>query len=84
MLPPPKNSGPKLYCLSGHVKRPGVYEEDIGYPLMRMIEEQDRSRIHLCRLLVGAANGLDGGQIVNLILRVLLHHMLVELRVSAE
>ena len=26
--PDEKNSGPKLYCLSGHVKRPGVYEAD--------------------------------------------------------
>ena len=24
--PDPKNGGPKLYCMSGHVKRPGVYE----------------------------------------------------------
>ena len=22
----PKNTGPKLYCVSGHVKKPGVYE----------------------------------------------------------
>ena len=25
-LGPEKNGGPKLYCVSGHVKRPGVYE----------------------------------------------------------
>jgi NADH-quinone oxidoreductase subunit F len=25
-LGPEKNGGPKLYCISGHVKRPGVYE----------------------------------------------------------
>ena len=32
-----KNSGPKLYCLSGHVKRPGVYEDRMGLPLMELI-----------------------------------------------
>ena len=25
-----KNTGPKLYCVSGHVKRPGVYEAPMG------------------------------------------------------
>ena len=25
-----KNTGPKLYCISGHVKRPGVYEAAMG------------------------------------------------------
>ena len=34
-----KNSGPKLYCLSGHVKRPGVYESSMGLPLMELIHE---------------------------------------------
>jgi NADH-quinone oxidoreductase subunit F len=31
--------GPKLYCLSGHVNRPGLYELPMGTPLRRMIEE---------------------------------------------
>src|SRR5213594_1609568 len=26
----PKNTGPKLYCLSGHVRKPGVYEFPLG------------------------------------------------------
>ncbi len=34
-----KNTGPKLYCLSGHLKRPGVYEASLGVPLMTLIEE---------------------------------------------
>jgi len=34
-----KNSGPKLYCLSGHVKRPGIYESSMGLPLMELIHE---------------------------------------------
>jgi len=25
-----KNTGPKLYCLSGHVRKPGVYETELG------------------------------------------------------
>ncbi len=35
----PKNGGTRLYCLSGHVNRPGVYELPMGFNLMRMIEE---------------------------------------------
>jgi len=37
--PDAKNSGPKLYCLSGHVKRPGVYEAPMGLPLMELIND---------------------------------------------
>ena len=32
-----KNTGPKLYCLSGHVNRPGVYEAAMGLPLKELI-----------------------------------------------
>jgi NADH-quinone oxidoreductase subunit F len=35
----PKNGGTRLFCLSGHVERPGVYELPMGFPLRRMIEE---------------------------------------------
>jgi len=35
--PNERNSGPKLYCLSGHVKRPGVYEAPMGLPLRELI-----------------------------------------------
>jgi len=35
----PKNGGTRLFCLSGHITRPGVYELPMGYPLRRMIEE---------------------------------------------
>ena len=34
-----KNTGPKLYCLSGHVKRPGVYETELGVPLKTLFHE---------------------------------------------
>ena len=37
--PNERNSGPKLYCLSGHVKRPGVYEAPMGLPLKELIYE---------------------------------------------
>jgi NADH-quinone oxidoreductase subunit F len=36
-LGPPKNGGTRLFCLSGHVNRPGVYELPMGYNLKKMI-----------------------------------------------
>jgi NADH-quinone oxidoreductase subunit F len=35
----PKNTGPKLYCVSGHVKKPGVYEFPMGINLKELIFE---------------------------------------------
>src|SRR6476661_546826 len=35
----PKNGGTRLFCLSGHLNKPGVYELPMGFPLMRMINE---------------------------------------------
>lgn len=32
-----RNTGTKLYCISGQVKTPGVYEHAIGYPLKDLI-----------------------------------------------
>src|SRR5881397_1167068 len=34
-----KNTGPKLYCVSGHVKRPGVYETALGVPWEELLNE---------------------------------------------
>ncbi len=34
-----KNGGTRLFCLSGHLNRPGVYELPMGFNLRRMIEE---------------------------------------------
>lgn len=34
---PESGPGPKLYCISGHVKRPGVYEAAMGLPLKELI-----------------------------------------------
>src|SRR5436305_4148263 len=36
-LGPPKNGGTRLFCLSGHLKRPGVYDLPMGYNLKKMI-----------------------------------------------
>ena len=32
-----KNTGPKLYCVSGHVNKPAVVERELGVPLMELI-----------------------------------------------
>jgi NADH-quinone oxidoreductase subunit F len=37
-LGPEKNGGPKLYCVSGHVRRPGVYEASMTTTLRELIE----------------------------------------------
>ncbi len=33
-----KNTGPKLYCVSGNVERPAVIERELGVPLMELID----------------------------------------------
>ena len=38
--PNPKNTGPKLYCVSGHVNRPGLYEFPMGKNLKELIYEE--------------------------------------------
>jgi len=39
-LGPEKNGGPKLFCVSGHVKRPGVYEAAMTVTLRELVEER--------------------------------------------
>jgi NADH-quinone oxidoreductase subunit F len=34
---PEKNTGPKLFCISGHVKKPGVYEAPMDTTLRQLI-----------------------------------------------
>ncbi|MCD6150033.1 MAG: SLBB domain-containing protein, partial [Deltaproteobacteria bacterium] len=34
----PDSPGPKLFCLSGHVNKPGVYELPMGTPLKELVE----------------------------------------------
>ena len=37
---PPNNTGPKIFCLSGHVKRPGNYELPLGKVTLRQLIEE--------------------------------------------
>ena len=34
-----KSKGTKLFSVSGHIRKPGVYEVEMGYPLKRLLEE---------------------------------------------
>ncbi|KRD72244.1 NADH-quinone oxidoreductase subunit NuoF [Ensifer sp. Root278] len=36
---PEKSPGPKLYCVSGQVRKPGLYELPMGIPLRELIED---------------------------------------------
>jgi NADH-quinone oxidoreductase subunit F len=36
---PKNNYGPKLFCMSGHINSPGVYEYPMGMPLRELIEK---------------------------------------------
>jgi len=47
-LGPERNGGPKLYCISGHVEKPGVYETSM--------------RVTLRELIYGYAGGIRGGR----------------------
>ncbi|HYE26393.1 MAG TPA: NADH-quinone oxidoreductase subunit NuoF [Clostridia bacterium] len=35
----PRNGGTRLFCMSGHVEKPGVYEMPLGYNLKKLIYE---------------------------------------------
>jgi len=35
-----KSKGTKLFSVSGHIQRPGVYEMEMGYPLKKLLEEE--------------------------------------------
>ncbi len=37
---PPNNTGPKIFCLSGHVKKPGNYEVPLGKVTLRQLIEE--------------------------------------------
>ncbi len=34
-----KSKGTKLFSVSGHIAKPGVYEVEMGYPFMKLLEE---------------------------------------------
>jgi NADH-quinone oxidoreductase subunit F len=50
----PKNGGTRLFCISGHVNRPGIYELPMGFNLRRMIED--------------VAGGIQGGKKVKAVI----------------
>ena len=52
-----KNTGPKLYCLSGHVARPGVYETETGIPFKTLFEEHGGSLLDKKRRLKAVIPG---------------------------
>jgi NADH-quinone oxidoreductase subunit F len=35
-----KSKGTKLFSVSGHISRPGVYEVEMGYPLVKLLQEE--------------------------------------------
>jgi NADH-quinone oxidoreductase subunit F len=35
----PRNGGTRMFCVSGHVNRPGIYELPMGFNLLRMIDD---------------------------------------------
>jgi NADH-quinone oxidoreductase subunit F len=35
----PKNTGTRIFCVSGHVQRPGLYELPLGIPLMTLVQD---------------------------------------------
>jgi len=53
----PKNTGPKLFCLSGHVKRPGVFEAPLGTPLLTLLNEHAGGMLHRDRPLKACVPG---------------------------
>ncbi len=53
-LGPAKNGGPKLYCISGHVRKPGVYEASMD--------------VTMRELIYGFAGGIRGGRALKAII----------------
>ena len=58
-----QSTGPKLFCLSGHVARPGVYEVEFGATLRQLLDEAGGvagGRALRAVLLGGAAGSFAG------------------------
>jgi NADH-quinone oxidoreductase subunit F len=59
-----KSPGPKLFCVSGDVRRPGLYEVPFGVPLRHLIEDLAggiREGHQLQAMLIGGAAGTFAG-----------------------
>ncbi len=42
----PKSPGTRLFSVSGHINRPGVYEVELGYPWMKFLNEDCGGVLH--------------------------------------
>jgi NADH-quinone oxidoreductase subunit F len=52
-----RSTGPKLFCLSGHVRRPGVYEVPFGVTLREVLDMAGGVTGSLQAILLGGAAG---------------------------
>jgi NADH-quinone oxidoreductase subunit F len=52
-----RSTGPKLFCLSGHVRRPGVYEVPFGVTLRELLDMAGGVTGNLQAILLGGAAG---------------------------
>jgi NADH-quinone oxidoreductase subunit F len=52
-----RSTGPKLFCVSGHVSRPGVYEYPFGITLRELLEAAGGVTGRLQAVLLGGAAG---------------------------
>jgi NADH-quinone oxidoreductase subunit F len=57
----PGSFGPKLYCLSGHVERPGCYEAPFGLTVRQLIEEHGHGVWRGRRAKAAVPGGLSMG-----------------------
>jgi NADH-quinone oxidoreductase subunit F len=67
----PKSPGTRLFSVSGHVNRPGVYEVELGYPWMKFLDEDcggiQGGRAIKCVVPGGVSSKvLTGAEIANL------------------
>jgi NADH dehydrogenase (ubiquinone) flavoprotein 1 len=52
-----RNSGTKLYCISGHVSNPCVVEEEMSMPLKELVENHCGGVVGGCDNLLGIFPG---------------------------
>jgi len=52
-----RSTGPKLFCVSGHVKQPGVYEFPFGITLRELLDAAGGMTGHPQAILLGGAAG---------------------------
>ncbi len=60
----PGSYGPKIFGLSGHVNRPGVYEAPLGIPFRQLLEEHGRGVWKNRRAKAAIPGGLSTGLMI--------------------